>query len=242
MPNIFTSLLNTFFPFQCCGCKRYGAPICSACARTPLTRNTEQLPRVFAPFSYQDPRVQTLIHRFKYQGEWALAPFFARWMVEALRQPFDRAQGDRFVMLSLSKHAEGFSNPLSKDGHASKLPLLVPIPLHAERLAERGYNQSEKLASALSRELKIPVAHALKRVRAGTQQALLSKEARQQNIRGAFELARPLNPSSFVLLVDDVVTTGATLTAAASTFLPNTHFLSIAFAHQSQDQEHLPNT
>jgi len=97
-------------------------------------------------------------------------------------------------------------------------PLLVPIPLAPKRLRERGYNQSEALARALSRRCSIPMADVLVRSRETATQTALTPATRLANVAGAFRPGhRPgLNlPATSLVLVDDVFTTGATLAEAA---------------------------
>jgi ComF family protein len=92
---------------------------------------------------------------------------------------------------------------------------LIPIPLGGRRLAERGYNQSERLAAALGRLIGAPVrTDLLLRVRETRTQTALTPEARRANVAGAFRGAD--TPPARVVLVDDVFTTGATLGAAAA--------------------------
>ncbi len=95
--------------------------------------------------------------------------------------------------------------------------LVVPVPLHAMRLAERGFNQSALLARIVARRLHAPFkALALARVRDTPRQALLERDARLTNVAGAFACARPASVAGrHVLLVDDVCTTGATLASAS---------------------------
>ena len=93
--------------------------------------------------------------------------------------------------------------------------VLVPVPLAARRLRDRGYNQSEHLARALGRLVGKPVrVDALKRVRETPTQTALTPEARLANVAGAFRATGV--QGSRVVLVDDVFTTGATLVAAAA--------------------------
>jgi ComF family protein len=95
--------------------------------------------------------------------------------------------------------------------------LIVPVPLHPSRYRERGFNQSLEIARHLGRNLNLPLEfHALARSRATRPQAELSAKERTKNIRGAFRLERRLEARHLVIL-DDVVTTGATVSELART-------------------------
>jgi len=94
---------------------------------------------------------------------------------------------------------------------------LVPVPLHRARLRQRGYDQALELARPLSALLQLPLhAGALRRIRATAAQSRLDARTRRRNLHGAFQVddRRPL--PAHVVLVDDVMTTGATLQAAAA--------------------------
>ena len=90
---------------------------------------------------------------------------------------------------------------------------LVPVPLHLSRLRRRGYDQALELARPLARALRLPMLAGLRRTRATAAQSELDAAARRRNLRAAFA-ARGTLPAH-VALVDDVMTTGATLQAAA---------------------------
>lgn len=116
--------------------------------------------------------------------------------------------------------------------------VLVPIPLHPRKLRERGYNQAEILAKNLGKRFNIQVINFLKRVRATQTQVNLKREDRKENIKGAFELSnsfRATKLQSFkesdnfatlklwnfeainqIILIDDVITSGATMLEAAN--------------------------
>lgn len=127
-----------------------------------------------------DGRVSELIRRLKYRDE-------SRWA-----GPLGRL---------LHRRLGAFISP-----HC----ILAPVPLHAQRLAERGYNQAALLARALGRSAGLPVSTGvLERHRATAGQATLGASARRENVRDAFRVrALPQRP---LVLVDDVATTGATL-------------------------------
>lgn len=90
--------------------------------------------------------------------------------------------------------------------------VLLPVPLHRSRLLERGFNQSLEIADALSRRLQIPLdPHSLQRIRATDAQSGLSLNQRQQNLAKAFDY-QPRQAYRAVAIVDDVITSGSTMT------------------------------
>lgn len=101
--------------------------------------------------------------------------------------------------------------------HAMDVDLLLALPLSAQRLAARGFNQSLELARPLAQELQLPLAVAgYSRTLNTPPQARLPWQARQKNIRGAFRCALDLS-DKHVVVIDDVMTTGATLNEFART-------------------------
>lgn len=107
---------------------------------------------------------------------------------------------------SIIQHEHFFS--LSQQG-----AVFVPIPLHKEKLRSRGYNQSDLLAKELGKTFQLPVLHLLQRVKKTISQVGLSREERIINTKEAFAVKNIPKPST-VLLVDDVLTSGATLAEA----------------------------
>lgn len=110
---------------------------------------------------------------------------------------------------------------------------LVPIPLHADKLKIRGYNQSEILARGLSQKLSIPVRNdILFRISNTSQQKKLNSEQRQENVKKAFHMAQNGVKLKSVILVDDVYTTGNTMDAAAYAMkqcgVSQIHFVTVA--------------
>lgn len=136
------------------------------------------------------PEARAVTHHLKYGGYSALAESAADVMARAIPRP---------------------------DGG-----ILVPVPLGAKRLRRRGYNQAERLAAALGRRWGLAVRpDLLRRTRETVTQTALKPEARTANVAGAFEAPQaptgPARPDERpIILVDDVLTTGATLTASAA--------------------------
>jgi ComF family protein len=95
---------------------------------------------------------------------------------------------------------------------------LIPVPLHADRLRERGFNQAVELARPIARKFGLSLnLHGVRRVLATSPQSDLSRKQRLKNIRGAFEVLQSV--SGYVVIVDDVMTTGSTADELAKTLL-----------------------
>ncbi|MBC7513936.1 MAG: ComF family protein [Herminiimonas sp.] len=188
----------------CCGLSLASAPasrpVCGPCL--------QQQPAYDATVTAADyaAPLDQLVLGLKFGGRLALAPLFAEQLRAAL--------SDRPV----HQHATGHND---YDG-LSRLPdLLAPVPLGHARLQERGFNQSLEIARPLSLALGVPLLpRLLIRVRDTPAQAQLAPLARRQNLLGAFTLAPRTSDSvrgRHVGVVDDVMTTGATLNEIAAT-------------------------
>ncbi|MEL6635172.1 MAG: ComF family protein [Bacteroidota bacterium] len=156
-------------------------------------------------------KTQQLIHQLKYGGQ-------ARVGLQVGRQ---------------------YGRELRDAPHFRGIDLIVPVPLHPRKQKMRGYNQSDSFARGLSESLQRPwQAHALQRVSPSPSQTQKTRIERFENVRRAFRVPRPANlRGKHLLLVDDVLTTGATLEACALQILaiPGTtvSMATIAMAQQS---------
>lgn len=140
--------------------------------------------------------VKKLVYSFKYPPYLtSLEPYLSDLMYEGLVQK------------------EAFYNVTNKRS------ILLPIPLHTKKFRKRGYNQSMLLALSLGKRLEIPVMNCLQRTKETKTQVGFSKEERLRNIKGAFAVnkkcTKEIGEYEQVFLVDDVVTSGATLKEAA---------------------------
>ena len=136
---------------------------------------------------------RTLVHALKYQDRTDLAPAMGRWMARAGRELLQEAD------------------------------VLVPVPLHWKRGWSRRYNQSGALARVIERQTGVKLSsEALRRVRPTQQQIGLSRKERASNVQGAFKVAadrQSLIHGRRVVLIDDVLTSGATADACARALL-----------------------
>jgi ComF family protein len=94
--------------------------------------------------------------------------------------------------------------------------LIVPVPLHPARERERGFNQATLLAELLSARIAVPLRSVLERIRYTTTQTAYDRSERMENLHDAFRLRKKMNVRELrVLLIDDVLTTGSTLSECA---------------------------
>jgi ComF family protein len=215
---LFAKATDTLFPPRCPACAEsvtsQGA-LCADCWRDMHFITTPMCHRCGLPFEYgmgaemlcgrcmetppaftravsvfrYDDKSRPQVLAFKFHDRTQLAPFFGAWLARA---------GAEFTTLA---------------------DVIVPVPLHYRRLLSRRYNQAALLAHVLANLTGLPLLpHTLQRKKSTAAQSGLSHKGREDNVRGAFhvpkKLRRPVKGKA-VLLVDDVMTTGATMNACA---------------------------
>ncbi|WP_323755603.1 ComF family protein [Roseivirga sp.] len=216
MPSKINLILNDFvalfFPNICIGCK---GPlpnglkhICTGCQyELPKTNNyKEEVPHIYqklagsirfnhmlAYLHFQKKGiVQHILHELKYNHNEDVGLMMGRW----------------------------YGHDLLLGGFSNEFDLIIPVPLHPSKQRKRGYNQSEAFANGLSEVLKVEVCIGLRRVTASETQTRKSRAERLENVKAIFEAVDPVElKKKRVLLVDDVITTGATLLACGNVLI-----------------------
>ncbi len=221
MASFFSWLPSILFPPSCVGCSRRGTGLCADCAvQVPPAPSLEE-PRMFALYLYGYPLVAKAVRDLKYHhkrdGAEALlrygVPRLSEWLADVL----------------LSEQPEKM--------------VLVPIPQHQSKTHERGFSQSLLLARALSRELDGATISQVLRKRRHTvpQVCLKNRKERLANLIETMETKKALDPSVLYIVVDDVITTGATVREATRALEKGgaRRILAVALAHGYANQHYL---
>jgi ComF family protein len=210
------SLQFALLPPHCLLCDQHGSgqrDLCAACA-ADLVRNRVCCPRCALPLSTSAPLCGECLQREPPFGI-AAVPFVYAAPLDQLvtRLKFAGSLAAGRVLSELWIEALRVAPP--------PLPqALMPVPLHAQRLRERGYNQALELARPLAQTLAIALhENVLVRTRATAAQSNLDAPERQRNLRGAFAVVAGAALPAHVAIIDDVMTTGATLRECARTLL-----------------------
>ena len=199
--------MDALFPIYCLGCEKEGGWLCADClsaiSAKPLflcpgcglasaggtthrrCADDTPLAALISPYHYADPPVRRLIKEYKYHGAGEIEKILCGLTASGV---------DKLKTL--------FPAPA----------MVVPMPLHASRERLRGFNQAATIGGVVAERLKLKTATPLKRRKRTEEQARLDPAERRENCRRAFACA-PM--SGDVILVDDVVTSGETLRAAA---------------------------
>ncbi|RSK23810.1 ComF family protein [Hymenobacter metallilatus] len=215
LPTILSDFVGLLFPRVCLACQeplaRGEDHICTTCrtqlpytdyhrlaaADNPLARRFWGKLPIRHTLSYlrfqKHGRVQHLLHQLKYRGQQDVGRILGRW----------------------------YGQELTAAGLHTDFDLIVPVPLHTRKLAQRGYNQADSFAEGLATGLQLPwQAAALQRTTYTNSQTRKNRIQRWQNVEAVFEVTHPeVVQQQRILLVDDVLTTGATLEACAAALL-----------------------
>lgn len=211
--SIISDFSHLFFPHVCAGCGTDNisrqAPVCMQCInQLPLTNfhayTNNPVEKYFwgripvtGAYSLchftESSLIQHLLHQLKYKGNKEVGWFLGRMMGHSLKET------DRF----------------------SNIDMMIPLPLFASRQKKRGYNQAEILCNGIAEIVKLPVVNdAVIRLTATETQTHKNRIERWANMEGKFELIKPAAlAGKHILLVDDVITTGATLEACGQEIL-----------------------
>lgn len=224
----FEDLFDTFFPRLCTGCGSRLSPseeiLCINCDRVlPLSNNYNvcnsdlfrklcgKIPLKGAAsyyiFERQSP-VRNLIHQLKYKGNQQIGSYIGKRLGLLLTHP---------------------------DSIIANVEAVVPLPLHSQKLKSRGYNQCDSFAKSIAETLEVPyIPNALCRAIKNNSQTTMSKHKRFTNVNKIFEV---LDESKLlgkhILLVDDVITTGATAESCLATLLEVKN-CSVSFASMAE--------
>ncbi len=152
---------------------------------------SSRLDSTIAMATYEEP-LRSVIHKLKYDNGWRLAPLLGA--------------------MAAARLAPGLLTPR---------PLLTFVPMHPRKKRARGYDHAEKLARGVGIALGLECEQLLRRVRPTPAQSSLSQEERRHNVRGAFRAVGERLHGEEVILVDDVLTTGSTLSECAEALKSN---------------------
>lgn len=211
---ILKTILDIVFPLYCINCNTKGKSLCDKCLRQANLNEKEVAPFIYPLYDFRDPVIRKAIWSLKYKNKKDVANIFAENLYDLIIEE-----------LSELETLENFHNAI-----------LIPIPLSKTREKERGYNQTLLLAQALVNLDKnqnfILNSNILIKSKETLHQARLkNKKERLENLVGTFKVINPENiKGRNIILIDDVVTTGATLAEAKKELRKNGAKKIVAFS------------
>ncbi len=220
-------LLGFFFPSFCTACKTKLAAtekcVCQSCISKIQIADSERIEREYhRKFSHnniisafqsafvfeKDKELQDILHALKYNNKFLVGKFLGELIASQVGEQVKTWNAD----------------------------MIIPVPLHSLKKAERGYNQAELICKGISKVLFIPTKpNVLKRSRYTLSQTTMTLEERKENVHKAFVLRKKRKiTGKRIIIVDDVLTTGATITECARVLKENgaeeVYALSVAIA------------
>jgi competence protein ComFC len=199
---VFRFLADLLFPPRCVFCGEMippGTKICEKCKKAVLPKGTIRKLHLSSPnavvpcaalFEYEG-KVRESMLRYKFRGEKYCGEYYAEKLAEFIRAAFP----------------------------GTSFSLVTWVPLSEGEKKKRGYDQAEWIACLLARKLNVPCLPCLRKIKENRTQHLLRREERAANVRGVYSAVGSAQEGKTVLLVDDIVTTGATLSECASVLL-----------------------
>jgi ComF family protein len=212
MNEFIISVADFFLPRFCPACNKKLKPeekyVCPECLSKIKTADEERLSfeykkkfekdKIISGFSSlfifeKEKELQSIIHALKYNRRFLAGSFLGMLAARSLSLTFEKWN----------------------------INLILPIPLHPLKKAERGYNQSFYITKALSTEIKVPFnSRILKRIRFTSSQTIMTLKERRENVLGAFKVTNMEKiKGRNILLIDDVITTGATISECGKVLL-----------------------
>ncbi len=196
---ITKAILDIIFPVYCLSCQKSGKNLCLECLSTFPSAERECAKWIFPVFDYRHPPIKRAVWLLKYKGKKDLAGTFAEILYGHMLQEL----ADLKVMQNFNE------------------PLLIPIPIDKKRRRERGFNQAELICEYLVKldlntKFKLEKNILVKVKDTGHQARIENRSTRLKNIIGSFassEVKKELQGKN-IILIDDVTTTGATLSEA----------------------------
>lgn len=194
------NILDTIFPVLCIGCGNRGQSICIECLASSPVAKRESAEWIYPIFDYRHPPIKKALHLLKYKNKKKFAETFANVLYGKILE--------ELYELNLMKN---FTEPI-----------LIPIPLSKERYRERGYNQAELICKELvkldnDKNFKLIPDILVKPKNTEHQARIKNRAERLKNIIGSFSIKNRKEEElkgKNIILIDDILTTGATLTEA----------------------------
>ena len=203
---VVEDFISLFFPRSCAACLGYlvrgESVICTRCHLS--------LPRTNYHLLNDNPLAVKMTGRLPLKHVWAFLKFRKKGIVQELLHQL-KYNNHPEIGVVLGKL---YGSELNVGGFSGAFDLIIPVPLHKSRLRKRGYNQSAKFAEGLASALDVPWSEGVSIRTEKTQtQTSMTKLERWENVKDVFAASATLVKGKRILLVDDVITTGATLEA-----------------------------
>ncbi|MEI6494471.1 MAG: phosphoribosyltransferase family protein [bacterium] len=222
-------LLTLLFPRRCVGCQTSGSYLCTICREELEPATDPDTPHTHAVFSYREPLIRTLVKKLKYKKTKDVAHTIADILYD-------------YFLEEISEINQLSPTVISPEDKI----LVIPVPMHPLRMKERGYNQALEIAKHFAHKdpthLSLVVNLLIKTRSTDSQVTVKNRSKRLANLKNAFavnKISRLNLPAqagldeTLIILIDDVITTGATMEEAMRTLKQAgaRHVVGLALAH-----------